>query len=246
MTKSNTYKDDVVVLRVRNWQVADKIADAFSKENGRISFIAYGARHMKNRYSALIQTLTHANMQFSKGQRVDILRQCDFFSPLLDSSDIEKIAYASFITELVVELTPEKEPYEEIYTLLVEALKSLNTKNNRIIALAFAIQLLDISGFSPSFTECVCCGKQITGNASISAVQGGVVCNDCKTGAEQEFMESTRDFSLILKDFDFNTDEKFSVKGRDIIIFEEFLHKFIFIQVEKPLKSLQFLSEIEH
>lgn len=245
MANSNSYQDDVIVLKVKDWQTSDRMAEAFSREHGKILFIAYGARHMRNHNSALVQNLTHARMQFAKGRKFDTLKQCELLQPLVTSTDIEKIAYASFITELTSELTAEHEGQQEVYELLVKSLSALDERNPRLVVLAFACQLLDFCGVAPNLESCVCCDKVIEDDdAWISAIQGGIICADCKTGAETEFSVEAKKLAFILQTLDFTAENKFSVKGKDIITLEDFLYKFIFVQVEKPLKSLQFLANL--
>ena len=244
MSSKNTYQDDVIVLKTKNWQTADRIAEGYSREHGRILFIAYGARHMRNRNSALVQNLTHGNMQFSSGQKFDTLRQCELLEPVVTTDDITRLAYAAFISELTAEITPERQPQEEIYFLLVAALKAVNVRNPRLVALSFSLKLLELCGTQPSFSNCVCCGRAIEGDARASAIQGGCVCDNCKTGAEPEFGESTQLLAATLSKLDLQSEDKFVVKGRDIIMLEEFLHKFIFVQIEKPLQSLKFLATL--
>ncbi len=242
MTARNIYEDDVIVLRARDWQTADRIADAYTRSHGRVTFIAYGARHMKNPHSALVQQFTHARMQLSPGKKFDTLRQCELLAPLVESSDIEIVGYASFIAELAMELTPEREALEEIYLLLGAALCALKVRNPRLVALSFAAKLLVLCGVEPNFAQCVCCEKEIKGDAWVSAIQGGVVCADCKTGAEDQLSGSARELAFTLQELDFTASGGFTAKGRDLIQLERFLHKFIFVQTEKPLKSLQFLA----
>ena len=245
MTNSNSYQDDVIVLKVKDWQTSDRMAEGFSREHGKVLFIAYGVRHMRNRNGALVQNLTHARMQFTRGRKFDTLKQCELLPPLFTSTDIEKIAYASFVTELTSELTVEHQEQEEVYELLVKALSALDERNPRLVVLAFACQLLTFCGVAPNLESCVCCDREIADeDAWISAVQGGVVCSTCKTGAETEFSAEARNLAFILQTLDFTAENKFSVKGKDIITLEDFLYKFIFVQVEKPLKSLQFLANL--
>ncbi|MDR2007218.1 MAG: DNA repair protein RecO, partial [Acidaminococcales bacterium] len=241
---NNLYQDDIIILRVRDWQTSDKIADAFSRGRGRILFIAYGARHIKNRNGALMQNLAHASAQLAAGQKFDTLRQCELLEPLLSSPDITKFAYASFAAELTIEATPEREPQEEIYLLLRDALKAMNSRNPRLVGLAFVIKLFVLCGISPSFDNCVCCGRAIEGDAWASAVQGGCVCGGCRTGAEADFSQSARALSAALRDIDLAAAGGFTVKGHDLLMLEEFLYKFILAQIEKPLKSLQFLNKL--
>ena len=240
----NTYQDDVIVLKTKDWQTVDRMAEGFTREHGRILFIAYGARHMRNRNSALVQNLTHAHMQLSAGRKFDTLRQCDLLPPLVVDTDIEQLAYASFMTELTAEITPEREPNEDIYEVLSASLKAINHRNPRLIALSYAIKLLALCGVGPSFDTCVCCGVPIEGDVWASAVQGGCVCANCKTGAETAFDENVQVLSQTLLHLDPLAEGAFTVKGRDMMVLETFLHKFILMQVEKPLKSLNFLANM--
>ena len=244
MSSKNTYQDDVIVLKTKNWQTVDRIAEGYTREHGKVLFIAYGARHMRNRNSALVQNLTHANMQFSQGQKFDTLRQCDLLEPLVKTNDITRLAYAAFMSELTAEMTPERQPQEEIFLLLLLALKAVDVRNPRLVALSFALKLFELCGTQPDFSHCVCCSKHIEGDARASAIQGGCVCEQCKTGAEQEFSESAQILAATLAGLDLASGDKFVVKGRDIIMLEEFLHKFIFVQIEKPLQSLKFLAAL--
>lgn len=145
-TNRKTYQDDVIVLKTKDWQTVDRMAEGFSREHGRILFIAYGARHMRNRNSALVQNLTHAHMQLSAGRKFDTLRQCELLPQLIIETDLERLAYASFITELTAEITPEREPNEDIYEVLLASLQAINHRNPRLIALSFAVKLLALCG----------------------------------------------------------------------------------------------------
>jgi DNA repair protein RecO (recombination protein O) len=242
MTNSNIYQDDVIILRARDWQVADRIAEGFSRAHGRILFIAYGARHVRSRYSASVQTLAHARLQLTTGRKFDTLRQCERLEPLLALADAERLSYASFAAELTSEITPEREPQEAVYLLLRDALKLMSSRNPRLVALSFALKLFALSGAAPSLNECVCCGAVIAGDAYISAVQGGAICAGCRTGAEAAFPFAARQLGNLLAQLDLDGEATFTAKGRDLLILEDFLHKFTFTQVEKPLKSMQFLG----
>lgn len=244
MADNNLYQDELIILKVKDWQASDKIAEAFSRAHGRILFIAYGARHIKNRNGALMQNLAHASAQLAAGQKFDTLRQGEILEPLLVSPDIQKLAYASFAAELTIETTPEREPQEEIYNLLLDTLKVMNSRNPRLTVLSFVLKLFSLCGVSPDFDHCVCCGKAIEGDAWASAVQGGCVCGGCRTGAEADFSQSARALSAVLRCLDLSSGGAFAVKGRELLMLEEFLYKFIFAQIEKPLKSLLFLSKL--
>ena len=52
---SNTaYQDEVINLKVKDWQTADKYAVCFSRAHGKIPFLAYGARYARTTGGRLI------------------------------------------------------------------------------------------------------------------------------------------------------------------------------------------------
>ena len=61
--------DDALVLHVKNWQTADKYAVCFTKEHGKLRFIAYGARYEKNIHGRLLQPFAICILRFSRGRR---------------------------------------------------------------------------------------------------------------------------------------------------------------------------------
>lgn len=44
---STVYQDEVIILKVKDWQTADKYAVCFSRAHGKVPFIAYGARYAR-------------------------------------------------------------------------------------------------------------------------------------------------------------------------------------------------------
>ena len=61
--------DDALVLHVKNWQTADKYAVCFTKEHGKLRFIAYGARYEKNIHADCYSPLPICILRFSRGRR---------------------------------------------------------------------------------------------------------------------------------------------------------------------------------
>lgn len=61
--------DDALVLHVKNWQTADKYAVCFTKEHGKLRFIAYGARYEKIYMADCCSPLPICILRFSRGRR---------------------------------------------------------------------------------------------------------------------------------------------------------------------------------
>ena len=148
--------DDALVLHVKNWQTADKYAVCFTKEHGKVRFIAYGARYEKNVHGRLLQPFVNLHIEVQQGQKVDKLRSCELLQ-LPKSMDMQQMAYAAVAAELTAVLTEDRAPQPELYELLQQTLAIIRERNPRLVVLSFAIKLLYITGFAPQMQHCVSC-----------------------------------------------------------------------------------------
>jgi DNA repair protein RecO (recombination protein O) len=238
------YQDDIFILRVQNWQTADKYAVCFSRFHGKISFIAFGARYPRSTYGRLIQPFAQLSAQFTPGARIDALRQCEsLFLP--EDVDIETLAYGAVITEVTENLTSENESQEEIYDLLLQAYKLLRERNKRIVTISTLLKLLVCCGFTPELTSCTSCHKEITKAGYFSLAQGGFLCSNCAIGDELPCSIGTKELMENLINLDFTKQQEFVVRGAELMELEQILYKFILYQTDKPLKSLNFLGQMQ-
>ena len=241
--------DEALVLHVKDYQTADKLVVCFTKKHGKLRFIAYGARYVKNVQGRLLQPFACLNIQVQQGQRVDKLRSCELVR-MPKSLDMQQMAYGAVAAELTAVLTEDHEADEELYELLLATLAALTKRNPRLVVLSFAIKLLGITGFAPQMFHCVGCGTAIAleDAAWFSPLQGGLLCEACQTGYTGEGLEpcgqGTRQLWQWLATLDYENPAAFSVRGGDLMELERLLYKFIFFQTDKPLNSLNFLSQM--
>ena len=242
-------QDEALVLHVKNYQTADKYVVCFTKNHGKLRFIAYGARYVKNVQGRLLQPFACLNIQVQQGQRVDKLRSCELVR-MPKSLDMQQMAYGAVAAELTAVLTEDHEADEELYELLLATLAALTKRNPRLVVLSFAIKLLGITGFAPQMSHCVGCGTAIAleDAAWFSPLQGGLLCEACHAGYTGEGLEpcgqGTRQLWQWLATLDYENPAAFSVRGGDLMELERLLYKFIFFQTDKPLNSLNFLSQM--
>ena len=241
--------DEALVLHVKDYQTADKLVVCFTKKHGKLRFIAYGARYVKNVQGRLLQPFACLNIQVQQGQRVDKLRSCELVR-MPKSFDMQQMAYGAVAAELTAVLTEDHEADEELYELLLATLAALTKRNPRLVVLSFAIKLLGITGFAPQMSHCVGCGTAIAleDAAWFSPLQGGLLCEACHAGYTGEGLEpcgqGTRQLWQWLATLDYENPAAFSVRGGDLMELERLLYKFIFFQTDKPLNSLNFLSQM--
>ena len=241
--------DEALVLHVKDYQTADKLVVCFTKKHGKLRFIAYGARYVKNVQGRLLQPFACLNIQVQQGQRVDKLRSCELVR-MPKSLDMQQMAYGAVAAELTAVLTEDHEADEELYVLLLATLAALTKRNPRLVVLSFAIKLLGITGFAPQMLHCVGCSTAIAleDAAWFSPLQGGLLCEACHAGYTGEGLEpcgqGTRQLWQWLATLDYENPAAFSVRGGDLMELERLLYKFIFFQTDKPLNSLNFLSQM--
>lgn len=243
-------RDEALVLHVRDYQTADKYVVCFTKKHGKLRFIAYGARYVKNVQGRLLQPFARLEIEVQEGRKVDKLRSCELVE-LPRKLDMTQMAYAAVAAELLAVFTEDREPQAELYELFAQTLATLTQRNPRLSVLAFAIKLLDLAGFAPQMQRCANCAKEIfpSDAAWFSPLQGGLLCEECRqkyVGAGlEECTESARNLWQRLAALDFEHPAAFSVRGGALMELEKILCKFIFYQTDKPLNSLNFLSQLK-
>lgn len=242
-------QDEAIILHVKNWQTADKYVICFTKEHGKLRFIAYGARYPKNISGRLLQPFACLNVEVQQGQRIDKLRSCELVQ-LPRSLDVKQMAYAAVAAELTAVLTEDREPSLELYGLLGSTFDALTKRNPRLVVLSFAIKLLNIAGLAPQLGYCVGCGEQVDADEECrcSPLQGGVLCSRCKMSYTGDGLEpcspGTRRLWQWLAELDFVNPAPFAVRGGELMELERLLYKFIFFQTDKQLNSLSFLAQL--
>ena len=241
--------DEAIVLHVKNWQTADKYAVCFTKEHGKIRFIAYGARYEKNVSGRLLQPFANLQLVVQQGQKIDKLRTCELLK-LPQALDMQQMAYAAVAAELTAVLTEDRAAQPELYELLQQTLTLLTQRNPRLVVLSFAIKLLAMTGFAPQLEHCVNCGEALAQDVEcwFSPLQGGALCAQCRHSYSgdglEHFGEGTRRLWHNLAALDFVHPASFSVRGGELMELERVLYKFIFFQTDKPLNSLNFLNQM--
>jgi DNA repair protein RecO (recombination protein O) len=98
--------------------------------------------------------------------------------------DLTKIAYGSYLAELVDRMAPENQPDVQIFELLYLTLLAMKgIKEPVLLSRAFEIRLLSLSGFEPQLESCIKCAEAIIDIGSIrvgfSYKLGGTICHKC-------------------------------------------------------------------
>lgn len=230
---------------VKNWGEADKMVTLFSREYGKITAIAYGARRPKSRLSGGMQTFMHIDAALAPGKNLDSIKQYEGKNSFrLIREDLTCMAYGVFIAELVTELCPERQPEPLVFDLLLDIFTLISDRNPRLVALAGAWQLLSLTGFLPEYKKCICCGQQISTPAYFVASAGGLACSICKATDSIEISAPAVSFLDILLRLDLQNPGHFKVSGSALLETEKMLARYLTYHLDKPLKSLDFIKQV--
>lgn len=175
-----------IVLRTRDYAESDRIVTVLTRDAGKISGIAKGAKVSRYRFERRLEPMSHVVLHFRRrphGQLVFITRAeaADLRQHLLDD-DLGKIALASYMLELTDALTAEEGESSIAYQTLESGLRAVaHTGATGSIRQAFELQMLAWAGFGLEFARCRACGCAADGAASFFVVsRGGIVCERCR------------------------------------------------------------------
>lgn len=173
---------NAITLFYSNVGEADKVVTFFTREAGKISAFANGARKLKNRFGGALEPFNHVEVSLYKKKesnpfRVEDIRVIKPFKMIYLS--LEKIRLASYIARLISIFTKEESSDTGIFQLLITFLELIE-KNGEVEQLArlFELKLFACCGYKLEVDACSNC--RATENTNyISLVSGGLVCEDC-------------------------------------------------------------------
>jgi DNA repair protein RecO (recombination protein O) len=180
--QSRVYKAQAIVLRRISFGETDRILTLFTREYGKLSAIAKGARRSTSRLAAATEPFTASRMLLAVGQNLDVLTQGEVRVPFHEiRADLTRISYASYFTELVNASIEERQPNPELFDHLLSALHILSrSEQPDLVARMFELQALRILGYQPELHQCVRCRTALRGaGIGFSPSRGGALCARC-------------------------------------------------------------------
>ncbi|MCC6483471.1 MAG: DNA repair protein RecO [Armatimonadetes bacterium] len=188
------YRANAIVLRRRSFEETDKLLVLYTREYGKLSAVAKGARRSQSRLVGATEPLVYARMQLAEGRNLDIVSEATprhSFSGIRSSQ--RKIEYGLYLLELTEALVEERQPSHELFDLLLSSLYLLESRSSlSAVVRRFELQALDAVGYTPEMDRCVVCQarRPPARAAAFSASHGGIVCTRCRAGVEDVVLAS--------------------------------------------------------
>ena len=233
-----------IVISTTDYKENSKIINIFTKDKGIIGCISKGCKNLKSKLRLLSDKLSYAKFQISYRENgLSTLLDGDIIDYFINiKSDIIKVSYLTYITELSSSVYKESED-NEVYNLMIEAIKKIEEGfDPKVITNILELQYLEYLGINLNLDSCVKCGS--TKVSTISLSKGGYVCSVHRTNepvVNEKVLKLLRLYNYvdISKISNLDIDEKVRDEISNIIdmYYEEYSG--VYLKSKKILKELE-------
>ncbi|MBE6633029.1 MAG: DNA repair protein RecO [Ruminococcaceae bacterium] len=173
---------DGVVVRVRDMGDCNRYLQVLTAERGRITLLAKGSHSMRSPQAAVSQLYTYANFEYYRKGSVNILKGGSSIRPFYAlSEDIDRLNLASYLCDVICDVTDEGVEASELLRLLLNSLYAVSEelRPQELIKGAFELRVAAMSGYEPALSCCTACGTGAAELFYLDVMNGALVCDAC-------------------------------------------------------------------
>ena len=200
-------KSNAIVLRVTDFSETSCVVTLLTRDFGKITALAKGARRRKSPFEAAIDVLAICRIVFlhKSSNAMDLLTEAKLERRFRSaSSDLNRLYSAYYVIELLRNLTEENDPHPELFDAAIRTIvaldeKDLDSQDVKLELLGFEIDALRLLGHMPMLDRCVGCGRERTteDRVSFGLNSGGIVCRRCRPGKSNLVIVGPRSVRLL-------------------------------------------------
>lgn len=179
-------KTTALVVRLADWSESSRVVTMFTRDFGKISVVAKGAKRLRSSFEAGLDLLSECRIVFLRksSSSLDILTESQLISRFTPAAGSLTALYGGYyVAEVLSGLTEEYDPHPHLYDAAVETLGRLATNTDpRLTITRFELVLLREIGQLPEFDACLACDRPLTTETDFSfwVTQGGLICASCR------------------------------------------------------------------
>ena len=175
-----------IVLRAVDYGESDRIVTFLTRDVGKLSGIAKGAKRSQRRFGGALGLFAHVTLQYRQrpGAELAFLERTLLIRPwrsLLDS--LERYAAATHVVEVADKMTLEHEVGDDLYRVVLATLARLDaTEPGPMTLRLFELAALAACGYRAELESCVVCRRTLGADglpARIAPTAGGATCGRC-------------------------------------------------------------------
>jgi DNA repair protein RecO (recombination protein O) len=200
----STVRTLALVLRTIDVFETSSVATLFTRDLGKVSVLAKGARRLKSPLQGGLDLLGVSDMViFTKAsEALELLTEAapiERFPSL--RRDLAALYAGYYIAELLTDLTDLHDPHPKLFDAARITLRHLGDAGLRPRrVLRFELACLRELGVMPSLDQCAQCGGNVRpqgGKVSFGLSSGGVLCEACRPGQPHVVSLSQGDLQVI-------------------------------------------------
>ncbi len=179
-SKASRQLDQAYVLHSRSFRNTSLIVEIFTREHGKFSVVARGARQNKSPFYSLLQPFTQLLMQWGGGGEMPTLYSAELNSK--PSNLLNQQIYSGFyLNELLMHLLHRHDPHPALFDIYRLTLEKIRQDEHVDVALRyFELDLLEQLGYGINLQHDTVTGKQVSDEERYTYLieQGPVRNND--------------------------------------------------------------------
>ncbi|MEW6195650.1 MAG: DNA repair protein RecO [Bacteroidota bacterium] len=242
---SELVKTRAIVLRKIDYGDSSRIAQFFTEDFGKISAIIKGARTGKSKSGLAIDTFNNVQIVLYKKESRDVqlISEVELIKHYQNiGEDLDRIAFANGIIELLANLTVENENNHKLYLGSAKALSLINDLNRsaRLVFAKFLVFFIKEIGYEFQVHKCSICARDISKDITASLnYDSGIICKECSKDRLVHIELNKELFNLLFCLSDKKNDIQYEKGNLNKII--RILEKFLKYNIHefKGLKSLE-------
>jgi DNA repair protein RecO (recombination protein O) len=178
-----------LVIRAVDVFETSRVLTLFTRDLGKVSALAKGARRLKSPFQAGLDLLSICDIVVlhKASEALDLLTEATLVERFASCRrDLAALYCGYYIAELLHDLTDHHDPHPRLFDAAVITLRHLGDSALRPLRLLrFELACLRELGHMPALEACVHCGEVVdaTGDAvAFGLATGGVLCPSCRPG----------------------------------------------------------------
>jgi DNA repair protein RecO (recombination protein O) len=197
-----------IVLRVIEFSETSCIVKLMTRDYGKITAIAKGARRPKSPFEAALDVLAICRIVFLQktSGAMSLLTEAKLERRFRSSATNLKRLYAGYyVVELLNTLTDEGDPHPDLFDQAIQTITEIDSPDAddgelNLNLLRFELKMLSVLGHMPMLTKCVSCGKEKTTltRVDFGLIAGGILCENCRRGQAEIVILSPDGLQLLL------------------------------------------------
>lgn len=197
-----------IVLRVIDFSESSCVVTLFTRDFGKLTGLAKGARRPKGPFESALDLLSVVRLMVIRksSDALDLLTEARLEQRFRAASrDLSRLYAGYYVAELLIDLTQENDPHPELFDAAIAAVRQLDgSAQVPTTLLRFELAALRILGHQPSLDLCASCGEEVPEQPRVpfGLIAGGVLCPRCREGKRSVMSLSHLARATLVREFE--------------------------------------------